>query len=806
MLFRSYLKISWRNLLKDKRFTLLNGIGLSAGLACVMLCMLWVLDETTFDKGFEGQHQLMQVMVNHNDKGVISTDHAMSATFGRDVEKEFPEVEDFVTTAPPEWFSAFNMSIPGAHGSSPENTVGAKGNFVSDHFFQVFSFPLLQGNAQEVLADPKGIVLSESLATKLFGDPAHAMGQVMTWKWFSFSKDVKVNGVFKDMPAQTSTPYDFVLPLDAWKDIVPTNPNARAGAGGPFMTYLRLKKGADYATFSKRMSAFVRTQFPDAGQNEYFLRAYGDQHLYDHYENGVQTGGRIEYIRLFTLIATLILVMACINFMNLSTAKASTRMKEVGVKKTLGAGRGILVGQFLGESMLLTFASFLLALVWVWLLLPYFNNLTHKSMGLPLVPGFWVGCAAVLLCTGLLAGSYPAFYLSRFHPLEVLKGKLPQSFGELWARKGLVLFQFTLSMMFMIGVLVIYRQIRLIETKDLGYNKEHVMFFDLQGKAVEKREAFIGAINNIPGVINVSSMMRSPILPDGNEGPDMGTAPHPEASGKGDISSFNQMSVNYNLIETMGIRMAEGRSFSSAYGTDSAAVVINQQAALALGRKDVIGSTVRIYGKDYHVIGVVKDFHFNSLHVSISPFVFKLAPDDSFIILVRVSPGKEGDVLHQIQTLNSQWNPGYTFNYSFLDDDNLAQYASEHLVGSLAGCFAVLAVVISCLGLFGLAAFTSERRKKEISIRKVLGASTAHIFTLLSKDFVRLVLLACLLGFPLSWWFMHQWLEGFAYRVNIGVMVFIGAGLSLLVLTLFTVGYQSLRAALTNPVAALKAE
>lgn len=632
------------------------------------------------------------------------------------------------------------------------------------------------------------------------------MNKAMIWKWFAFSKEVTVKGVYKDMPAQTSTPYDFVLPLDAWKDIIPTNPTARASAEGPFLTYLRLRKGTNYGAFSAKMGAYVRGGFPDAGKNDYFVRAYGDQHLYDHYENGVQTGGRIVYVRLFTLIAALILIIACINFMNLSTAKASTRMKEVGVKKTLGAGRGILVGQFLGESMLLTFASFIGALVWAWLLLPYFNHLTHKSMSLPLTPGFWIICFGVLLLTGLAAGSYPAFYLSRFHPLDVLKGKLPQSLGELWARKGLVLFQFTLSMMFIIAVLVIYRQIGLIETKDLGFKKDHVLFFDLQGKAVEKREAFIGAIKSIPGVMSTSSMMRSLILPDANEGPSMGGPSVNTPAEGGNISSFNQMSVNYNLMETMGMRMAGGRSFSEAYATDSSAVVINETGVQALGRKEVIGSMVRLYGKDYHVIGVVRDFHFNSLHEPIKPFVFKLAPEDSFIILVRYSPGKEGTVLSQIEALNNQWNPGYTFNYGFLDNDYEAQYAAEHLVGSLAGCFAVLAIVISCLGLFGLAAFTSERRKKEISIRKVLGASTANIFTLLSRDFLRLVVLACLIGLPLSWWFMHQWLNGFAYKVNMSASIFIGAGLSLISLTLLTVGYQSLRAALANPADALKAE
>jgi putative ABC transport system permease protein len=804
MLFRSYLKISWRNLLKDKRFTLLNGFGLSAGLACVILCMLWVFDELSFDKGFEHQDQLVQVMVNHHNNGVVSTDNAMSATLGRDIREEFPEVEDFVTTAPAMWFSEFNMTVG-------DKTVGAKGNFVSDHYFNVLSFRLLRGNATQVLTDPKGVVISESMAVKLFGSAADAMGKALTWKWFAFSKDVTVKGIYKDMPAQTSSSYDFVLPLDAWKDIVPVNPGAKAEAGGPFMTYLRLHKGVDQEAFSKKMSAFVRAGFPDASQNDYFVRSYGDQHLYDHFENGTQAGGRIAYVRMFTLIAGLILLIACINFMNLSTAKAATRAKEVGVKKTLGARRGVLVGQFLGESMLLTFAAFTVALIWVWLLLPRFNNLTHKSMSLPLQPGFWLGCLVVLLVTGLLAGSYPAFYLSRFQPLQVLKGRLPQSLGALWARKGLVLFQFALSMVFVISVLVIYRQIRMMETKDLGYEKDHVFFFDLQGKAVEKREAFIGAIGHLPGVINVSSMMRSPILPDGNEGPDMGSGASSGGSGAdptamADISSYNQMSVNYKLIETMGIRMAEGRSFSAAYATDSAAVVINETAAAALGRRDALGTTVKLYGKQYHIIGVVKDFHFNSLHQAISPFVFKLAPQDSFIILVRVSPGKESALLDQIRDLNNKWNPGYTFNYSFLDNDYESQYVAERLAGSLAGCFAVLAVIISCLGLFGLAAFTAERREKEISIRKVLGASVSHILALLCRDFLYLALLACALSFPLSWWIMHQWLEGFAYRIEIGVFIFVGAGGGLLMLTLLTIGYQSLRAAIANPVGALHAE
>ncbi|WP_343307293.1 ABC transporter permease [Chitinophaga niabensis] len=771
------LKTTWRHLIKDRQFTILNLAGLSTGLACALLIGLWIHDELNIDKFH--RRNVYQVMLNENAGDRIATREGTGNTVGDVLLKSMPEVEYTATTTPAAWFRNFNLS-------RKENTLSAKGNFVSKGFFSVFSYELLQGD--RVLENKNSIVISAQLAKKLFHSVDSAIGKELSWKWLTFGKPCIVSGVFKDFPVNSTAQYDFVLPLEAWYDIVPSSNTLT----GPFNTYIVSAREIP----GKQITDLLHANFNDTITKP-FLRSYADGYLYGKYENGVQAGGRIGYVKLFTVIAIFILLIACINFMNLSTAKASRRIKEISVKKSLGAGRFSLVRQFLGESVLMSLAALLIALLIVWALLPQFRQLTGKVFVFD--PALLLAVLGITLLTGLVAGSYPAFYLSRF---QALKGAIHRSAGELWARKGLVTFQFTVSAVFIIAVLVVYNQISYVETKSPGYNKDNVLCFELQGRAAEKAAAFLAEVKDIPGVVNVSSIEQQIILP--SFVPD-GSVRWEGKNQDGKIR-FNQMPVNYDLIETLDMQMMEGRSFSRNYASDTGAVILNETAIKAMDIKDPIGKTISLGQREKRIVGVVKDFHFNSLHEAIRPFIFKLAPQETMLVMAKIKAGQEKATIARINGLWNTFNPGFFFDYRFLDNDYQVQYASEKLVATISRYFAGLAIIISCLGLFGLAAFTAERRRKEIGIRKVLGATVGNFVLMLSKDFLQLVLIAILIAFPLAWWAMTQWLNDFAYHVPLGMSVFVATGCAIILITLLTVGYQAIRSALANPVNSLKAE
>lgn len=771
------LKTTWRRLIKDRQFTILNLAGLSTGLACSLLIYLWVHDELNIDKFH--QKNIYQVMLNEYPGDRIATTEGTGGGIGDLLQKNFPDVEYTVTTTPASWFRNFNLSLK-------ENTLSAKGNFVSKDFFHVFSYEMIQG--EKTLADKNSIVISEQLAQKLFGTADNAIGKELSWKWQAFAKPCIVSGVYKNFPSNSTAQYDFVLPLAAWNDIIP----ALNTLTGPFNTYVVSKT----AIPGKKITDLLHANFSDKRTTP-FLRPYADGYLFGKYENGVQAGGRIGYVKLFSIIAIFILLIACINFMNLSTAKASRRIKEVSVKKALGASRTSLVFQFLGESMLMSLAALLIALLMVWALLPQFNQLTGKELVFD--PALILSILGIALLTGLVAGSYPALYLSRF---KSLKGTVHRSAGELWARKGLVTFQFTVSVVFIIAVMVVYSQVKFVAAKDPGYSKDNIICFDMQGRAMEKTNTFLAELKNIPGVVNASSIEQQIILPSYE--PNGGV--RWEGKNTDDKIRFYQMPINYDLIETLGIHMAAGRTFSRNYTSDTASVVLNEAAIKTMGIKDPIGKLINLGNRERRIIGVTKNFHFNSLHEEIRPFIFKLAPQETMLVMTKIKAGQESETIQRINAFWKSFNPGYSLDYRFLDNDYQVQYASEKLVATLSRYFAGLAIVISCLGLFGLAAFTAERRRKEIGIRKVLGATVSNVVIMLSKDFLQLVGIALLIAFPLSWWVMTQWLQGFAYYVPLNISVFFIAGSAIMLITLLTVGFQAVKAALANPANSLHAE
>ncbi|AXY78132.1 ABC transporter permease [Paraflavitalea soli] len=787
-MLKNYLTIAWRHLLKNRQFTILNLLGLSTGLAVTVLIWLWVQDERSVDRFHENDQQLFQVMEHRTNSSGINTSGETPPLLDEYLAANMPEVKQAVTTTPPTWFPRVPLT------TGKDNVHGA-GLFAGKDYFQVFTYPLVSGDKQTVLNDRNGIVLSEKLAMRLFHSTEGIIGKAVYWQLDQTRRTSMVTGVFKGTPANSSIQFDFVLPFDAFKTIM--NMSSDLSSGGPFHTYLVLKEGTSVQAFNDKLSAFMKSH-SNGNARKLFLKSYGDNYLYGNYENGVQAGGRISYVRLFSLIAIFILIIACINFMNLSTAKAAGRMKEMGIRKTIGAGRGSLILQYLAESLLLVFVAMLLALLLVVALLPAFNQVTGKELSVGINTRLILTLLGIVLITGCLAGGYPAFYLSGFKPVAVLKGKLNNLIGGQWARKGLVVFQFTLSVVFIVAVLVVYRQIAFIQSHKAGYDKEQVIYFDVEGKVPGAMPAFLAAVRNIPGVVNASSMVGNVL-----GGPTSGNRWQYE--GADATIPFRPFMVNYGMIETLGIDMKEGRSFSADYGMDTAKIIFNEAAIAAMGIKDPVGKTIRFDGADRQIIGVAKNFHFQSLHEEVKPLFFKLDFMNT-TVMVKIDQAAEKATIDKLRSFYTSYNPGFPFDYKFLDEDYQAQYNAEKRVAILSQYFAGLAVLISCLGLFGLASFTAEKKRKEIGIRKVLGATVSQVVLLLSKEFLRAVMIALCMAMPLSWWIMHHWLAGFALHIPLGVDIFLITGICMILLTITTVSFQAVNAAIANPVKSLDAE
>ncbi|HVW61300.1 MAG TPA: ABC transporter permease [Puia sp.] len=791
-MFRNNLKIAWRSLLKDRQSTLLNLIGLSTGLTCALLIYLWVTDELSFDRWHGRDTQLYQLMERRVFFGEESITEESSGLLAATVAKEMPEVTYAATVIPSAWFPKFTLS-------TEEKTIKAAGQYVGTEYFDIFPFPLLAGNKDQVLADKHSIAISEDLARELFNSVANAIGKSLR---LEHDKVFRVSGVFQRLPVHSTEKFDFLMSFEYYRDIMTWV--KEWGNTGPH-NYILVKKGTDITAFNKKLAGIVTRNSGDS-LRKVFAFPYSDTYLYSSVGPVGKTGGRIEYVRLFSLIAVFILVIACINFMNLSTAKAARRLKEVGIKKVVGAGRRQLVYQFLSESMLLAVIAMIFAFLLTALFMPAFNHLTGKQLSLHIDLRLLTAVLTIILITGVLSGSYPAFYLSGFNPIAVLKGKLSSSLGEVFIRKGLVVLQFTLSMIFIVAVAVVYRQMRYIQTKNLGYNKDHVIVFNSEGKLYGNQETFIAGLKRLPGVVDATGTSHG--LTGHNfatgglnwEGMDRDPKKNP---------FFEVASVGYDFIHTMGISIKAGRGFSRDYKDEGTKIILNEASAKLMGFKDPVGRSISMWGNKWQIIGVIRDFHFESLHEEVKPMLLNLRTSDSnysYRIMARIQAGRESEVIARIRAFYQSFNPGFVFDYHFLDEAFQFQYESEKRVEALSKYFAVLAILISCLGLFGLAAFTAQRRQKEIGIRKVVGASAGQIALMLSVGFLRLVGLAILIAFPLAWWIMGRWLHSFAYRVDLSPGIFVLAGASVIFIALLTVSFQSVRAAMASPVRNLKAE
>jgi len=787
-MLKNYFKIAWRSLLKDRQFTILNLLGLSSGICCALLIWLWVADELGFDKFFPNDNRIYEVMESNRVNSQQQMSDESSGLVADLLIAQIPEVEYAASLAPPSWWPKYTLSVG-------DKNLKATGQYAGKDYFNIFSFSLVDGKAADLLKDKNAIVISDELATKLFDRTDNIIGQPVR---FQQQQTFFVSGVFKAPPRNSSQQFDFVL---SFEYLFAQQSWVKSWDGTGPHNFILVKEGTDINLLNNKIAGLITRASGDTSRRPVAVK-FSDIYLQNTFNHGVSTGSKIVYVRLFSLIAIFILMIACINFMNLSTAKAARRMKEVGIKKVVGARRPQLIAQFLSESMVMTLFSTALALTLAWLLLPAFNNLTGKEIvlhpGLPLIAAL----LGITVVSGLFAGSYPALYLSKFNPLVVLKGKLPSSLTEVLSRKGLVIFQYTLSAILIVSVMVIYRQVRYIQSTDPGYNKENIVKFDAEGKLQQSQTSFTEALKRVPGVVNACYTTHN------MTGRSYGTyAINWDGRDPKGAIYFEGFNCSYDFFETMGMHLAAGRSFSRNYG-DTNKIIVNETAVAAMHLKAPVGKNISAYDVRFQIIGVVKDFHYESLHEPVKPSFFLLHGDGGTWdkIMARIRPGHQQETIDRIRELYSNFNPGFPFTYHFLDEDYQRQYETEVHVATLAKYFSGLAIVISCLGLFGLAAFTAERRRKEIGIRKVVGASVSRIALMLSTEFLRLVAIAILIAFPLSWWAMNQWLQGFAYRIDVGTDVFLLAAISVLLITLLTIGFQAIRAALANPVKSLRSE
>ncbi|MFD2935902.1 ABC transporter permease [Spirosoma flavum] len=791
-MLQNYFKIAWRNIVRNKAFSAINILGLALGMGCSLLIFLWIQDEVSVDNYHANGPQLYNVIHRQIYDNKTETGRFTPGVLPDELKRQFPEI---VYAA---GYTGWDADMTFTVGDKINKEMG---HWAGADWFKMFSIPLLAGTPATALNSPTGMAISHKVADFYFGNPVAALGKSIR---IDNKNDYQVTAVFENLPDNSSDKYDFLI---NWKDCLNRNPWMKEwGNNGPH-TRIMVRPNANIANLDAKLKPFLRKYDKNVGRTfdaQLFLQAYPDGYLYSNFKNGQQDGGRIGYVRLFGIVAIFLLLIACINFMNLATARSVKRAREVGVRKVIGAGRALLAGQFIGEALLFTGLALVIALLLVFSLLPAFNSLTGKHISLQATQAsFWLVLVGMALLTGLIAGSYPALFLSSLEPVRVLKGALTFGSGARMLRQGLVVFQFVLSMLLIVGTIVVYRQVHYVQTKNLGYERENLIYIPVEGEltAPSTYKMFKDELLRQPGISSVSSMQEAPT----NIGSTTGGVSWPGKDPNVNVE-ITHTAVGYDLMKTLRIKLT-GRDFSPEFSTDTTNYIINEASAKRIGYKDPVGQPITMWGKPGKIIGVMEDFHFQSLHIPISPLIFRLGVEsDRQNFIIRTQPGQTTQALVSVETLWKQLNPKFPFAYRFADDEYQKLYKSESVVGSLANYFAFLAIFISCLGLFGLSAFTAEQRTKEIGVRKVLGASVGGIVGLLSKDFLKLVVIAIVISSPLAWYAMNQWLEGFAYKIDISWWIFALAGLLAVGIALVTVSFQSVKAALMNPVKSLRSD
>lgn len=779
------IKVSFRSFKKHRTSFFINYIGLVGGLVTVLIIYLWVNHELSVDRFHENSDQLYRLV---SDNGGSKTLLNTNPYFALQLEESIPEIDYVVNSA---WGPLVSYL------GQEEDVYATRGEFGSKRFFELFSYPLLIGNPINVLNEPNAIVLSESMALKLF-NTTDVIGKQLVWRWYSMEEPAVVTGIFKDLPKSSSEQFDYVLSFDVYEKRM----GERLRRGMNARTYLKLSAGASPQVVNQKIHDYVRATYPQFENNPAFIIAFADYYLESQYEDGKPIGGRIELVRLFIIIGVLVLIIACINFMNLSTARAALRMKEIGVRKTMGALRKSLVSQYLTESCLVSLLAGLTATTLLFILLPFFEQLLDQQISISFDYHLLLGFIAIILFTGLAAGSYPALFLSGFQPIKVLKGHVANSSKDQWFRKGLVVFQFGTSLILIIAVLVIYQQMRFVQTKSLGYDNEYIINFRTTGMSGSEQKAFLDEARRLPGVVKAAGVSHA-LFGAQRSGANMtwqGKDPEQEVW-------FEYGNVGYDMLELLAIELIEGRFFSREFGDESSKVIINRATKDLMEAEYAVGKKFSVNETEYEIIGVTEDFHFQSLHEEIKPTFFLLNGNDWYLKLaLKIDPNQMKETLAEVDKVYSKINAGFPFEYFFHDQDQAELYDAEAKVSLLAKYAAGLAILISSLGLFGLVSFVTERKSKEMGIRKVLGASSGSIFKTVSKDFVLPILSASVLGVVTSTFLITHWLDQFAYHIELKWWFFAGAILLMVFIAFMTSISQIIKSISSNPIDALKDE
>ena len=785
-MIRNYFKTAFRNLWKNKSYGFLNVFGLAIGITCAGLIFLWVEDEMSYNHHNEKKDQLYKVLENQPYEGKTYTFSATPGLLAKGMKDEIPGIKNACRVTW-EQYTLFSVG---------EKAIFERGCYVDSSIFDIFTLPLVAGNKENVFKQLHSLVISEKMAKKFFGEQKDILGKTLK---VDNKEEYTITGVFKDIPQNSSIKFDWLSPFKIYSD---RNNWLNYWDNNGIQTFVELEKFTDPATVNMKLYGYLQEKDTSIVARP-FLFGMNEWRLYNKFEEGKQAGGRIQYVRMFSIIAWIILLIACINFMNLATARSEKRAREVGVRKVLGAGKKILVAQFIGEAIILAFLSLIIAVGIMALVLPSFNTLVEKSLSIGLDdPSHFLSLILIGLICGLVAGSYPALYLSSFNPIWVFKGLNLKGSGATYIRKGLVVLQFTISIILIISTIIVYSQIQHIKNRDLGYNKDNVIQTGLRGDMKKNFEVIKQQLLSSGYIENAAMSNLNQLYMGSSTGSYDWEGKDPSKK-----VLVTQDIISPEYIKTMNIQITKGRDFYTDPKQDSLNVIINETFAKIIGKKDIVGTLLRNDSTNYTIVGVVKDFVFDDMYGKSDPLIFRCWPDYFGYMYVRLKPQANVQrAVDKIKTTIISNNPGYPFDYIFVDDEFDKLFKSEVLIGKLSRIFALLAIVITCLGLFGLAAYTAERRTKEIGVRKVLGASVPGITGLLSKDFLKLVILSSLISFPIAWWLMHNWLQNFAYRVQINWWVFIVAAVLAIVIALFTISFQAIKAALSNPVKSLRTE
>ena len=794
-MLRNYIKSAWRNLSRTKGFSAINILGLAVGMAVTMLIGFWIWDEVSYDRYHQNYDSLGQAMITQTFNGETGTSNAVAIPLADELKSKHGSEIKAISLA--SWNFGHILSV------GDKKMISAEGMWVEPAFPQMFSLKALEGNVKDGLQDPSSILLNASTARALFGNES-AIDKVIR---LDNRDNYKVAGVYEDLPANSTLAATHILM--AWDKYLTTQgwlSRAREQWDNhSFQLYVQANDGIALSDLTKRIE-HISAPHIDSTRNldeAHLILAMKDWRLRNEFKNGKQSGGRIEFVWMFGIIGVFVLFLACINFMNLSTARSEKRAREIGIRKTIGSLRGQIIRQFLAESVLVAFLALALALLLTLAAIPLFNSISGKTIHLPAAePGFWALVIGFALLTGLMSGSYPAFYLSAFQPVKVLKGTFRVGKAAALPRKVLVVLQFSISVALIIGTIIVFKQIQFAKNKPIGYTREGLLTIDmttpdLYGHYDALRRDLIetGVVDNMAESSSPSTGVWSNQVGFSWEGKDPTSEP-----------LFGTIGVTHDFGATIGWKIREGRDFSREFA-DSSALIINEAAARVIGLKDIVGRTIRKDDDEFTVVGVVDDLIMESPYEPVRPTIFTLDPDWANVVTVRVKPSVAmSAALPKIEAVFKKYNPSSPFEYRFNDEEYALQFQNEERVGRLASFFAVFAIFISCLGLFGLASFVAEQRTKEIGVRKVLGASLFNVWRMLSRDFVLLVAISCLIAMPLAWYFLHGWLQRYTYRTDISWWVFAIACGGALGITLLTVSYQAIKAALTNPIRSLRSE